>query len=627
MTTPRNENLSGKPTLGRYTILREVARSNDIVYEAVDPTINRRLAVKELNIAPTLQGQARRERIERFFREGRAAGAMNHPNIVTIFEIGEDAGRFFIAMEFLEGQSLRDRLHTVGPMPIAEAIATTAALADALAYAHERGVIHRDIKPDNVHILPGGQVKLTDFGIARILGEDSLTMAGQVFGTPSYMSPEQVTGNPLDGRTDQFSLGVLLYEMVTGRKPFTGDTVVTITYRIIHEPMPVPAGVPHEVAQVIERSLSKSAQSRYATMQDFKNALLAASDHSHTGGHAAQVYNVPPGRAATNRSGMPAALAFDPLAPQLPPGMTPAANEPTILYGTRTQVNPMGGQTGGQSGDGTYPPNPTSPSLYPSQTPKNNLGAIAIATIILLAVVGGAGFALRGAFTNMQAGQTRGQLVKITNDGVALFKKKEYEVAAADFKKVRDAGSVADADTRAKAATNETICYRMLGQKAQEAEDLPTAEMWFLKALEVSPLDASAKTELLGVQKRRGTAGAGSAPVAVTPTGEKIDASNPLAKVLIPSPGPSVVGAGNPAPSPVALDTQPGAQKTGDFTAANRAAAAKAQETLNRADAAFQSGRRADAVGLWHDAITAGPGSPAALTAQERLNNFGPPDQ
>ena len=121
MSTPRNENLSGKPTLGRYTILREVARSNDIVYEAVDPTINRRIALKELNIAPTLSGQARRDRIERFFREGRAAGAMNHPNIVTIFEIGEDNGRFFIAMEFLEGQSLRDRLQTVGPLPLAEA--------------------------------------------------------------------------------------------------------------------------------------------------------------------------------------------------------------------------------------------------------------------------------------------------------------------------------------------------------------------------------------------------------------------------------------------------------------------------------------------------------------------------
>lgn len=637
MSTPRNENLSGKPTLGRYTILREVARSNDIVYEAVDPTINRRLALKELNIAPTLTGQARRERIERFFREGRAAGAMNHPNIVTIFEIGEDNGRFFIAMEFLEGQSLRDRLQTVGPLPLAEAIATTAALCDALSYAHAGGVVHRDIKPDNVHILPGGTVKLTDFGIARILGEDSLTMAGQVFGTPSYMSPEQVTGNPMDGRTDQFSLAVLLYEMLTGRKPFTGDTVVTITYRIIHEPMPVPPGVPFEVAQVMENAMSKAPESRYGSVIEFKNALNAAAQYARTGMHGNNAVPMNPGTPAPTRTGTPYALAADPLAPPLPPGITAGAGQQTIMYGNATQAQPMRRATDRPVGGVS----PTNPPTYPPDNgyvtggnrtgsgSRNNFGAIAVASIVLLAAVGGAGFALRSAFSKLQAGQTQESLIKITNDGVALFNKKEYEKAAALFKKVRDAGDVADSATRISAASNETTCYRTLGQKAQDAGDLASAEMWFTKALDVSPLDPNAKIELSGVQKRRGSMPSSNTPVAVAPNGEKIDSSNPLAGVLKPSPEAPAPGGGGGSTSlatPRPSSVLPGSQSTNDFAAANRKAEAEAQSLLEKGDIAFNAQQQSEAVSLWRQAVAAGPGSQAAMKAQDRINRFGSED-
>jgi serine/threonine protein kinase len=226
------------PMLGRYVLVREIARSNDIVWEGRDPQMNRRVAVKELQLPATITGQARRERIERFYREARAAGAMSHPNIVTIHEVGEDRGRFFIAMEFLEGQTLRERITVGGALALSEAVAIAVALCDALEYAHLRGVIHRDIKPDNIHLLPGGRVKLTDFGIARITTEDQLTVAGQVFGTPSYMSPEQIEGRPIDVRSDLFALGILLYEMVSGQKPFKGDSVPTIINRIITMPTP-----------------------------------------------------------------------------------------------------------------------------------------------------------------------------------------------------------------------------------------------------------------------------------------------------------------------------------------------------------------------------------------------------
>lgn len=250
-------------TLGGYQIIREIGRSNDVVYEAVDPSINRRVALKELLLPPNLAGAQKRERVERFYREARAAGALSHPNIVTIYEAGEDHGRHFIAMEYLEGQTLRDVLEIEGKLSIERVVEIAVQVCDALTYAHSKGVIHRDIKPDNIQILPSGDIKITDFGIARIMEEPSLTADGQVFGTPSYMSPEQVAGKSLDARTDIFSLGILLYEVLTGRKPFTGDTVVTITYNIMNQDVAVPSSVPAYLERVLKRSLAKDPNLRY----------------------------------------------------------------------------------------------------------------------------------------------------------------------------------------------------------------------------------------------------------------------------------------------------------------------------------------------------------------------------
>ncbi len=259
---------SSTNTLGKYQIIREIARSNDIVYEAIDPSINRRVALKELSIPPNLDGAQRRERIERFWREGKAAGRLSHPNIVTIFEVGKDGDRHFIAMEFLEGQNLRDVLQAGGPLPISTAKNYVLQLCDALSYAHRNGVIHRDIKPENVQILPGGHIKLTDFGIARLIGEPNITQNGQVFGTPSYMSPEQVKGGEIDARSDIFSLGVLLYEMVSGKKPFTGDTIVTITYNITSVEPPPPPGAPPWLVGVIRKAMAKDPNMRYQSVDE-----------------------------------------------------------------------------------------------------------------------------------------------------------------------------------------------------------------------------------------------------------------------------------------------------------------------------------------------------------------------
>lgn len=264
---------SSTNTLGKYQIIREIARSNDIVYEAIDPSINRRIALKELCIPPNVTGAQKRERIERFLREGRAAGKLAHPNIVTVYDVGKENDRYYIAMEFLTGQTLRDMLQAGGALSISDAVNYTLQLCDALSYAHANGVIHRDIKPDNVQILPGGHVKLTDFGIARMMGESSITQDGQVFGTPSYMSPEQVAGKKLDTRSDIFSVGVMLYEMIAGKKPFSGDSVVTITYNIVNMEAPPPPGAPPYIVGIIRKAMAKDPDARYQSIDQLAEDL------------------------------------------------------------------------------------------------------------------------------------------------------------------------------------------------------------------------------------------------------------------------------------------------------------------------------------------------------------------
>ncbi len=271
----------------KYQIVREIARSNDVVYEAIDTTMGRRLAVKELVIPANLTGQGRRERIERFNREARAAGKLAHPNIVTVYDYGEDNGRYFIAMEYLEGGTLRDMLQTRGALPVAEAVDIASQVLSALSHAHAHQVVHRDVKPDNMHILPGGQVKLTDFGIARLTEEASLTGEGQVFGTPSYMSPEQIKGQSIDHRSDLFSVAIVAYEMLAGRKPFTGDSVISITYSIMeNQPGPI-QGIPFGLEQAIFRALSKDPRMRFSSADEMRNELKNAdslgSQRSRTG--------------------------------------------------------------------------------------------------------------------------------------------------------------------------------------------------------------------------------------------------------------------------------------------------------------------------------------------------------
>ncbi len=267
--------LAGRVFSSRYEIQREVAQGGMAeVYLARDQLLNRPVALKAL-----FPEYAREPSfVERFRREAQAAANLNHPNIVAIYDWGQESGTYFIVMEYVEGRSLRDLIRSESPLDPNQAAEITAEIASALAFAHRNGVVHRDVKPGNVLLTRSGNVKVTDFGIARAGASDGLTQTGSVMGTATYFSPEQAQGLSVDGRSDVYSLGVVLYEMVTGGAPFTGDSPVAVAYKHVREDAVAPsqrnADVPHDLEQIIMTALAKNADQRYQTADDLRADLL-----------------------------------------------------------------------------------------------------------------------------------------------------------------------------------------------------------------------------------------------------------------------------------------------------------------------------------------------------------------
>jgi predicted Ser/Thr protein kinase len=250
--------------IGRYHIEGELGKgAMGLVYRATDPNIGRTVALKTMRL--DVHGIEAEEMLQRFRNEARSAGVLNHPNIVTIYDAGEADGLFYMAMEVIEGETLQQLLSRSRVLPVEQVLSLCRQVGEGLDFAHERHVIHRDIKPANIMITTSGLVKIMDFGIAKAGG--GLTSTGQVLGTPNYMSPEQVKGKPLDGRTDLFSLGVVLYEMLTGEKPFGAQNVTTIIYKIVHEdpipPRELDVSIHPGLSAVVARALSKDPEMRY----------------------------------------------------------------------------------------------------------------------------------------------------------------------------------------------------------------------------------------------------------------------------------------------------------------------------------------------------------------------------
>jgi len=281
-------------TVGRYEITGELGRgAMGVVYKALDPTIGRTVALKTMRL--DVHGLDAQEMVRRFQNEARAAGVLNHPNIVTIYDAGEEDGIFYIAMEFIVGTTLHELLAEKHVLPTDEVVQLARQICRGLDYAHSNGIIHRDVKPANIMITANGTVKIMDFGIAKSGGQ--VTNTGQVLGTPNYMAPEQVKGRPLDGRSDLFSLGVILYEMLTGEKPFVGQNVTTIIYKIVNEtpitPRDLDVTVHPGLSAIVTKALAKAPDDRYQSgaelVRDLENYKLAGTSRNGSTGALAPV--------------------------------------------------------------------------------------------------------------------------------------------------------------------------------------------------------------------------------------------------------------------------------------------------------------------------------------------------
>ena len=315
--------------IGRYQIVGELGRgAMGIVYRALDPAIGRTIAIKTIRLAD-LTDPSERERLrERLVREAQSAGILSHPGIVTIYDIAQEGDMAYVFMEFVDGPPLDKMLEGETP-PGGEALLSILhQTAVALDYAHRKGIVHRDIKPANIMIAEDGSAKITDFGVAKIVSQQ-MTQAGAMMGTPSYMSPEQVQGIPVDGRADQFSLGVIAYELLTGEKPFAAEYLPTLLYKIVREepaaPQRLNPTLDDAVEAVLRRALAKSPDDRFPTCAEFTAALVAACQRRPgwqpmpRGSSHSQPTVATTGSGSKPAMSMPPPPAPAPYAPPLPP--------------------------------------------------------------------------------------------------------------------------------------------------------------------------------------------------------------------------------------------------------------------------------------------------------------------
>ena len=322
---------------GRYEILGELGRgAMGVVYRATDPVIGRTVAVKTIRLSEEGTGLSRPELLSRFQTEARAAGLLTHPNIVVVYDAGEENGLYYITMELIEGKSLQALLDSGHSFPVPRVLRIMEQTCSALQFAHERSIIHRDIKPANLMLTADDTVKVTDFGTAKILQFGTVQQTTHVMGTPSYMSPEQVKGRPVDGRSDIFSLGVLLYEILTGEKPFPGQSITTVIYKIVNEepipPRTLNPSIHQGLNDIVMRALAKEPEVRYQScrelLEDLRNyRALVPAERS------------PDATLVSPRSGSPFPLGIAGGNPQLTPSGDPNIT-PTIRSLQNRGTNP-----------------------------------------------------------------------------------------------------------------------------------------------------------------------------------------------------------------------------------------------------------------------------------------------
>ncbi len=330
---------------GRYQLVSEIGRgSMGVVYKGFDPVIGRTVAIKTM-LTQGLTTTEFEDFKARFQREAQAAGILTHPNIVTVYDFGEDNGVLYLAMEFLVGRSIQDLVEEQNVLPVDTIIPMYEQVCSALDHAHSHNIIHRDVKPANIMVLESGLVKVTDFGIAKVMSM-GMTQAGQILGTPNYMSPEQVRGRQIDGRSDIFSLGVILYELVTGEKPFGGQNITTVIYRIINEdpvpPRELDSTIHPGLSYIVQKALAKKPEDRYQTCRELAADLR---NYASLGGAVAPaatvVVRVPPLSPPMADTARRPALDQVPLRPAGPPPAPPVPRpEPARPRPLSVQVIP-----------------------------------------------------------------------------------------------------------------------------------------------------------------------------------------------------------------------------------------------------------------------------------------------
>lgn len=307
---------------GKYQITRELGRgAMGVVYEAQDPDLGCELALKVITLKSGASPESRQRQVERFSREARALSQINHPHVVRLIERGEIGGQAFFTMELVRGTTLRDRLQFEGSLSLTELLRLTLEMCGVLDHLHQQGVVHRDVKPDNIMLMPDGSAKLMDFGIAMLLFEDNQSTTGGFEGSPAYMSPEQVAGRPVDGRTDIYSLAVTVYEAATGKRAFDGDSIATITQKVVKEYPAPPAGLPLHFQAILMRAMAKNPSHRYARASELA-ADLRAGRMPYVPRTPAVVPPPPP-------SGLPVYLGGDP--PAAPRAYAPSDPQSTLL--------------------------------------------------------------------------------------------------------------------------------------------------------------------------------------------------------------------------------------------------------------------------------------------------------
>jgi serine/threonine-protein kinase len=372
-------------TLGRYEIRSVIGRGMmGVVYEAVDPALGRIVALKTIQLGFGISDHERRVFEERFLTEARLAAGLNHPAIVVVHDVGWDdqSGTPFMALEYLKGVTLADRLEDGRPLDWRESLRIIAKIADALHVAHQDGVVHRDVKPANIMLLPSGEPKIMDFGIAKA-PTSQLTAAGDVFGTPSYMSPEQATGVAVDGRSDIFSLGTILYQMLTGQRAFDAPNVPAILSRVTHDaplaPLQLMPTLPPAVEEVLARAMAKEPAQRYADGREL----------------AEDIEDVLAGRPLRERPGLASTLTGQPSLPPPPRGagevspQTLASTATASLIDRTARVDTLGASGPDWAGGTPASPGPVTAGAPPK--PRSALApGLALAGMLVVAAVSGA---------------------------------------------------------------------------------------------------------------------------------------------------------------------------------------------------------------------------------------------